>query len=996
MVKSDDSWCDGKIAHAQLRPGNTPSTGSFAREKWDILAKEIAARLLPLCPTMTVVRYILYKNQFCARADHGWRVEIGLCDAVTDANEAAFGKFVSLWQVQKEAVIRGWTAANAQAAYNSYQSLLQVDSSDMFVTEAPPRHSPKTSSKSTNSVLDIQELLSARRYKEVIALLEPLIKNRSLRDPMALAEAYEGAGRPAEALELLQSIQQSANDVPTVPGAQPAYFDILFRIASLYERNGSFEGARDIYNYMADNLSRREAANALNMGDFPNERGMFMRHGLLAWKQSYVDAKNRKTLLSQANDFFEKAMRTSYLFQTRPPASKIPDPILAEFDASRLTDPMHLISFTASAWARVAYENGDRVLADKLSKAALNELSKLPFSTPFKAELEIIQAGVKQDLALFDAAIKDATLTVGREDPLTAFALTEKARALEAQGRDGEALENAITAGNIVDAFVDRLSGDTGLDARAELAASRRTFDTYFRIAHRYADSHPQEARTILENSFAVAQLAQETTASRALSQTVARIAVGSGETAKLLRQRQDLVEEWKAADQALLDLTLKPEQQQDKKAIEAKRRLLDQLTARRKEADATLQRSAPELANWVRPRPLPLARAQSVLEPDEAIILFYLGEDQSYLWVVGRENAAWHSFPLSAAQMNEEVATLRAGLDPSLPFQSDFDQQAAYKLYRTIFGAASSTLETKHHLLIAPTGALQSLPFSVLITEPPTRSGDAVGNYTQAEWLIKKHSLTTLSAVNDLILRKLPSAEGKKPFLGIGDPVLRGTETQMPVPRNLRGVADTAAIDKLARLQGSSEEIKNIAAGLGAGNAAVLVEKEATEARVKALSENGFLADTRIILFATHGLVANEVVGVSEPALVLTPPAKASEQDDGLLTASEITYLKLNSDWVVLSACNTAAGKQPGAENLSGLARSFLYAGSRSLLVSHWPVYDKATSRLMVSTFSVMQSQSAMRPADALREAMLGLIGDPDYSNPRQWAPFVLIGGNR
>ena len=82
---------------------------------------------------------------------------------------------------------------------------------------------------------------------------------------------------------------------------------------------------------------------------------------------------------------------------------------------------------------------------------------------------------------------------------------------------------------------------------------------------------------------------------------------------------------------------------------------------------------------------------------------------------------------------------------------------------------------------------------------------------------------------------------------------------------------------------------------------------------------------------------------GLPEPALVLMPPKVGTKADDGLLLASEIAQLKLNADWVVLSACNTAAGEGPDGEGLSGLAKAFFYAGTRALLVSHWRISSQA-----------------------------------------------------
>ncbi len=142
---------------------------------------------------------------------------------------------------------------------------------------------------------------------------------------------------------------------------------------------------------------------------------------------------------------------------------------------------------------------------------------------------------------------------------------------------------------------------------------------------------------------------------------------------------------------------------------------------------------------------------------------------------------------------------------------------------------------------------------------------------------------------------------------------------------------------------------------------------------------------------FATHGLVAGDLSGLAEPALVLTPPPVATDADDGLLTASEIAALNLNADWVVLSACNTAAGASEGAEALSGLARAFFYAGARALLVSHWAVYSQAATELTTTTFAALAANPKMGRGQAFRSAMLALIakGEP----PSYWAPFVIVG---
>jgi CHAT domain-containing protein len=197
---------------------------------------------------------------------------------------------------------------------------------------------------------------------------------------------------------------------------------------------------------------------------------------------------------------------------------------------------------------------------------------------------------------------------------------------------------------------------------------------------------------------------------------------------------------------------------------------------------------------------------------------------------------------------------------------------------------------------------------------------------------------------------------------------------------------------DALAPLPETAEELKAVAAKLRASSTDIHLGRNATEANVKRLP----LADYRVVYFATHGLVAGDVEGLGEPSLALTLPKEPSELDDGLLTASEVAQLKLNADWVVLSACNTAAGEKPGAEALSGLARAFFYAGARALLVSHWRIDSKAATRLTTSTFDIMKSNQTIGRAEALRRAMLAYLDDPSdpwNAYPGFWGSFSLVG---
>ena len=353
------------------------------------------------------------------------------------------------------------------------------------------------------------------------------------------------------------------------------------------------------------------------------------------------------------------------------------------------------------------------------------------------------------------------------------------------------------------------------------------------------------------------------------------------------------------------------------------------------------------------------------------------------------------------------------------------FDHARAFRLYQALFGQAEDLIQGKQ-LLIVPSGALTQLPFQVLVTAPPASGGDK-----SAAWLIRDHALTVLPAVSSLkALRRVarPGA-ATKPMIGFGNPLLDGNPAKYPddardaktardykscpisasqrvasnntsnkgvAPLATRGgLASVSQIRFLAPLPDTAIELCDVARDVGADPGEIRLGAHATEREVKRLSETGQLAQYRIVHFATHGALAGQIQGNSEPGLLLTPPAEPSEEDDGYLTASEIAGLKLDADWVILSACNTAAGGAQGAEALSGLARAFIYAQARALLVSHWEVNSDAAVKLVTGAISRLAANKSIGRADATRKSMLALIdkGTPREAHPAYWAPFVVVG---
>ncbi|MEM8977669.1 MAG: CHAT domain-containing protein, partial [Pseudomonadota bacterium] len=327
------------------------------------------------------------------------------------------------------------------------------------------------------------------------------------------------------------------------------------------------------------------------------------------------------------------------------------------------------------------------------------------------------------------------------------------------------------------------------------------------------------------------------------------------------------------------------------------------------------------------------------------------------------------------------------------------FDLDIAHRLYKTVFGPIERHIAGKKHLILVPNGPLTSLPLQVLITRKPQPQATPEDTVRNADWLIRNYALSVLPSVQSLAsLRRLQRvAQSRKPFIGIGDPILKGGQqgTSRGAKRaNLtaakyytRGLADVRAVSAMTPLPDTADELRAIGRVLGAQQDDILLQNVASETSVKSRK----LDDYRIVHFATHGLVAGDLTGLNEPALVLTPPQQATKKDDGLLTASEIATLSLDADWVVLSACNTASGSTVGAEALSGLARAFFFSGARALLVSHWAVYSDAAVKLTTRTFAAMKRNPDLGRAEAFRQSMLTLIkeGRP----PAYWAPFVIVG---
>jgi CHAT domain-containing protein/TPR repeat protein/tetratricopeptide (TPR) repeat protein len=634
----------------------------------------------------------------------------------------------------------------------------------------------------------------------------------------------------------------------------------------------------------------------------------------------------------------------------------------------------------------------------------------------------------------------------GETSPQHGEALARVADAMHALGRRPEALTTARQAVSVTQRFfADRFSSKQAAIARAD--ALRPAITSLLAILHESGDPKTG-SDAYAQEAFEAAQHLQSSAAALALQAFGSRLSQSEPVLGDFMRRRQDLERQLSQLDATLVSAIASRRGGNDS-AERASRTRIAAVEQQLRQLNAERPARLVDLDEVSRAKAVPYAQARLLLGQDEVLINIVPGEEQTYVFAASRIDLQWIRIPLGAHALERKVAALRCGIDRSQWSGRDgrarctelagaaplvnvlpFNAAIAHELYAALLGPFESLLAGKH-LLMSLSGPLATLPPHLLVTARPDiampRSGEA---YAAIAWLGRRHAVTILPSVGSLAsLRQPGSAVGglpvraARPYIGLGNPKLAGDATceQVALPRRCselvesarhpeRGtrrnamidlsrsyfrsaVADVDALREICPLPETALELACVAESVGGADASLVIGDALNEDAVRQMP----LDQYRVIHFATHGLLADESSSIAgldaEPALVMTPPKVPTADNDGLLTASEIARLKLNADWVVLSACNTAAGDHTGAEALSGLARAFFYAGARTLLASHWAVDSGAAVQLTTSTFSALASTPDLGPAEALRRSMAGLMNDPPYAHPEVWAPFVVIG---
>jgi CHAT domain-containing protein len=373
-------------------------------------------------------------------------------------------------------------------------------------------------------------------------------------------------------------------------------------------------------------------------------------------------------------------------------------------------------------------------------------------------------------------------------------------------------------------------------------------------------------------------------------------------------------------------------------------------------------------------PRPLILREVQSNLAPDTVLLAYFLGRDRSFLWEVTRDQFLTHKLR-GRSEIEPQADKVLRQLSRSSPREWQAWMPALRELSGTLLSKATSALEGRQ-LLIAPDGVLYLVPFAALL-DPRTlgRRGPPGEGPTSPRFLVLDHQVVSVPSVSVVAATRAALAgrpHAPEAIAIFADPVFDARHPRSGLPRGgeIRETEFKPLPFSLQEAQAIVEAIQPARSFLATGfraNHATAVDP--------AMGRYG------VIHFATHGLLRDRP---DRSGIVLSLLDEHGVPQDGFLRAFEIYDLKLSSDLVVLSACQTALGGEKG-----GLVRAFLHAGSRSVMATLWPVQDRSTALLMEAFYR----KRGLRPAEALQQAQIELLRNPRWKVPHYWAGFALNG---
>ncbi len=412
-----------------------------------------------------------------------------------------------------------------------------------------------------------------------------------------------------------------------------------------------------------------------------------------------------------------------------------------------------------------------------------------------------------------------------------------------------------------------------------------------------------------------------------------------------------------------------------------------------------TIKKDYPNYHALKYPQPVELKYLQqTVLESDEIMLVYSVMDDLTFLWAIAKDHFSIHQIKAGTDDFTQKVVAYRNNYINIFKGQKlrgvpSVSEPAAgaektQRLHSLLFPkAVCHTIKKYSTIYIIPTGPLYLLPFESLKND-------------SGQYLIENHSFAYLSSASLLNVlratREQKKIKPKYPFLAFANPLYEvpskfdDTVEEIQV-RSFYNIM-RGNIDALPETEDEVVRIKNILNAPAASHP-LQTQKNASRSVLFELNAKGSLENYRYISFACHGILPDDVNGVTQPSLLLSTPDPVTDEI-GLLTMSDVFGLKLNADLVALSACNTGRGEIVRGEGVIGLTRAFMYAGTPAISVNLWSVETISAQKLSVDFFNTLQ-QGRNRAA-SLRESKLKLIrgeAGKQFQLPFFWAPMIIFG---
>jgi CHAT domain-containing protein/tetratricopeptide (TPR) repeat protein len=504
----------------------------------------------------------------------------------------------------------------------------------------------------------------------------------------------------------------------------------------------------------------------------------------------------------------------------------------------------------------------------------------------------------------------------------------------------------------------------------------------------------------------AAAFLASERARARSLIEllTEARAQVRQGADPELLKRARSLQQQInaKAERRGRLLSTNSPQDE-----TEAVTKEIDSLIAEHRQVESQIRLNSPHYAALTQLQPISLQEIRQLLDDQTILLEYEIGSERSYLWVITPSRFKCVELPNRAAIEKVAIDVYKLLTTPHLDGQTREQLEQAYwrkaaQLSRMILGEIAGEIGNQRLLIVADE-ILQYIPFQALpdprITQP-----------TQPRPLMIDHEIVNLPSASTLAILRRETAPGKqwsKTIAVFADPVFQAddirlinqlkTQTERPAapddsisttrsPSIIRALGQLRVDRDYRRLYSTKDEAEAIISVTDQSQRTVWTGFDANLTN----ATDPHLSQYRIIHFATHGDLDTEHPELS--AIVLSFFNSQGRKQEAHLRLHNIYNLNLPADLIVLSACETALGKEIKGEGLIGLTRGFMYAGAGRVMASLWKVEDKSTAELM-SHFYRCLLKNKMTPAAALRQAQIEVQQQPDWRLPYHWAGFVLQG---